>query len=94
MKALWNSLCKILNKEPNTKELDKVGSTPLEYYLWIYLYLGANNEGAGKVTCTPHEWDSATGLGPEAMFFESGSTEFEIWAVSTHLYNFLKGLMN
>ena len=51
----------------------------------IYLYLGANNEGAGKVTCTPHEWDSATGLGPEAMFFESGSTEFEIWAVSTNL---------
>ena len=22
---------------------------------------GANNEGTGKVTCTPREWDSATG---------------------------------
>ena len=57
MKALLNSLYKILNKEPNTKGLDMVGSIPLEYYQWIYLYLGANNERAGKVTCTPHKQD-------------------------------------
>merc|ERR1719383_46469 len=45
---------------------------------------GANNQGPGAVTCEPVEWDAATGLGPEAMFFKSGNTEFEIWAWDYH----------
>lgn len=45
---------------------------------------GANNEGEGKVTCTPVEWDFATGLGPEAMFFDAHGQEFEVWAWDYH----------
>merc|ERR1711862_290397 len=45
---------------------------------------GANNAGEGKVRCIPVEWDSATGLGPEAIFFENASTNFEIWAWDYH----------
>merc|ERR1712071_486286 len=45
---------------------------------------GSANQGAGSVECVPVEWDSATGLGPEAMFFETASTEFEVWAWDYH----------
>merc|ERR1711928_269864 len=39
---------------------------------------GAANEGEGSVRCTPVEWVSETGLGPEAMFFENtGGHDFE-----------------
>merc|ERR1711860_71293 len=46
---------------------------------------GAANEGEGSVRCTPVEWVSETGLGPEAMFFENtGGHDFEIWAWDYH----------
>merc|ERR1712203_1235187 len=36
---------------------------------------GASNEGQGSIHCAPVEWDSATGLGPEAMIFHPRSGE-------------------
>merc|ERR1711997_555421 len=46
---------------------------------------GASNEGQGSIHCAPVEWDSATGLGPEAMIFHPRSgEEFTIWAWDYH----------
>merc|ERR1711976_871076 len=45
---------------------------------------GSTNHGAGTLNCNPVEWDGDTGLGPEAIFVETSSDSFEIWAWDYH----------